>query len=463
MENARASDFAEELALLRTELTRKDEEISRLKTLISSKLGEPVSDISEVLLDQAGGDFVGSVVHYVLNNEDIGRYSRQLILPEIGVRGQLKLKSSSVLIVGAGGLGCPAAIYLTAAGIGKLGLVDFDEVEINNLHRQVLHTEDRLGVSKVISAAQSCKRLNSSVVFVPYRLQLNSQNALQIIKHYDVVLDATDNVATRYLLNDACVLTKKPLVSGSALRFEGQLTVYNYQGGPCYRCLYPKPPPPETVTNCSDGGVLGVVPGIIGCLEALEAIKIVANIGTTYFQRLLLFDALDLSFRTIKLRPHQPTCLVCGDKPTITELIDYEQFCGARATDKDRSKNILTSDERISVKRYKEMLERNIPHLLIDVRTPVEMEICQLPHTAINIPMDSVGKEESVNRIKEEIKSQMTEDSLPVILVCRRGNDSQTAVRTLQEKLKDSNITVKDIQGGLTAWAKQVDNNFPVY
>ncbi|XP_071080310.1 adenylyltransferase and sulfurtransferase MOCS3-like [Haliotis cracherodii] len=448
-----------EIRRLKLELEAKDKEIERLRAAIEEQADfETVTDVS-------GPSTATSKRIVELTKEGISRYSRQLILPEIGVQGQLRLQRSSVLIVGAGGLGCPAAIYLAAAGIGKLGVIDYDEVELSNLHRQVLHTEDRVGVAKSASATHACKRLNSSVHYVPYRLQLDSSNALAIISQYDVVLDASDNVATRYLLNDACVLAGKPLVSGSALRFEGQLTVYNHRGGPCYRCLFPKPPPPETVTNCSEGGVLGVVPGIIGCLQALETVKIVADIGTSSSQRLLLFDALDGMFRTIKLRPRQPKCPVCGDNPSITQLMDYEQFCGARATDKEHALTVLDDTERISPKVYQEMMVKGSPHILVDVRTEVEMGICQLPHPSVNIPISSIDKADCVERLKSTVKKQPTGSNSPVsvVLVCRRGNDSQNAVRSLQHSLSDCNVTLKDIRGGLHAWARQVDKDFPVY
>lgn len=400
-----------------------------------------------------------------LNNEQIGRYSRQLILPEIGVKGQLSLSSKSVLIVGAGGLGCPSAIYLAAAGVGRIGIVDYDEVELNNLHRQILHTEKRVGKPKSSSVASSCTQLNSLVECIPYHLQLDSTNALRLIKQYDVVLDATDNVATRYLLNDTCILANKPLVSGSALRFEGQLTVYNYEGGPCYRCLYPKPPPPETVTNCSDGGVLGVIPGIIGCMQALEAIKICAGIDPSFSQKLLLFDGLQGSFRSIKIRGRQPTCPVCGDNPSITELIDYEQFCGARANDKDKDLTLLKDTDRISPKDYKEMLDTKQEHVLVDVRLPVELDICQLPVQSYNLPISSVDKKDCIQALEERLKCIIpaTGDPLPVVVACRRGNDSQVVTQKLKDTFKGWNLDIKDLKGGLLGWTKHVDKNFPVY
>ncbi|KAK7485016.1 hypothetical protein BaRGS_00023794 [Batillaria attramentaria] len=435
---------------LRLEIKRKEEELLHLKALLDEK--EQISEVHPPG-DGSGDKTCEKTDPQKLTNAQIARYSRQLILPELGVQGQLCLLSSKILIVGAGGLGCPAAIYLAAAGVGTIGVVDYDEVEISNLHRQILHTESRVGVHKAQSIAMSCRNLNSDVKVVPYKIQLNSENALPIIKQYDIVLDATDNVATRYLLNDVCVLAGKPLVSGSALRFEGQLTVYNHKGGPCYRCLYPKPPPPETVTNCSDGGVLGVVPGIIGCYQALEAIKIAAKTGSTLNQRLMLFDALDCSSRVIKLRPRQVHCPVCGDSPSITHLIDYEQFCGARATDKDQEKTVLPVNSRVTAKEYQTMVSIGQQHVLLDVRLPVEMDICQLPHPAITLRRDPAAQ-------LEKIKSS-TDFSSSVVVVCRRGNDSQLAVKLLQSA--DPRLDIKDIRGGLHAWARDVDPHFPVY
>ncbi|KAH3826865.1 adenylyltransferase and sulfurtransferase MOCS3-like [Dreissena polymorpha] len=404
-----------------------------------------------------------------LTNAEISRYSRQLILPEIGVKGQLLLGKTAILIVGAGGLGCPAAIYLAAVGIGKIGIVDYDEVELSNLHRQILHTERKVGLAKCQSVVGACRGLNSFVECVPHHVQFDSSNALDIVKQYDIVLDASDNVATRYLLNDACVIAGKPLVSGSALRFEGQLTVYNHEGGPCYRCLYPKPPPVEAVTNCSDGGVLGVVPGIIGSLQALEAIKLACKMESSYSRKLLLFDALDGRFTAIKLRGRQPSCPVCGDSPTIVRgsLVDYVQFCGAQASDKDKALTVLKQDERITVHDYKQYIEERRPHVLVDVREPVEMDICRLPSPAINISLQNIDKKDSILLIQQnlqELSARENQDirQVPVICVCRRGNDSQLAVRKLQQAL-EGGVPICDILGGLMSWAKHVDPSFPTY
>jgi adenylyltransferase/sulfurtransferase len=463
--------YEEELAKLRQELVRKDEQIHALQTQLDQREAIPGVILDTDLHLHVPGELPTahpSTTDRTLSNSQIARYSRQLILPEIGVAGQLSISAASVLIVGAGGLGCPAAIYLSAAGVGRLGVVDYDEVELSNLHRQILHSEGRVGVAKSASVAIACARLNSSVRYVPYHLSLSSENALDIVRQYDIVLDATDNVATRYLLNDACVLADKPLVSGSALRFEGQLTVYHHKGGPCYRCLYPKPPPPETVTNCSDGGVLGVIPGIIGSLQALEAIKIAAGMESAFSQKLLLFDGLDGSFRTIRLRARQSQCSVCGDQPSIQRLIDYEQFCGARATDKDQEQHIVSDDHRISVQEYKALVDSGAAHVLVDVRQPVELDICRLPRDALNIPLPDVDKDASVHQLQERIAAlsgPAVEGSLPVVVVCRRGNDSQVAVRKLRAKLQDGehSVSVLDIRGGLRAWAMLIDPQFPIY
>ncbi|XP_017567358.1 adenylyltransferase and sulfurtransferase MOCS3 isoform X1 [Pygocentrus nattereri] len=452
---------------LKQQLLEKDREIAALKKKLDQVQKQAKSLVAD--LQDSVSVLAPLKKNTSLTNEDIGRYSRQLVLPELGVKGQMSLSNTSVLVVGCGGLGCPLAQYLAAAGIGRLGLLDYDEVELSNLHRQVLHTEHTQGLPKAQSAAQALNRLNSAVQCVPYHLQLSAENALQLIQQYDIVADCSDNVPTRYLVNDACVLSGKPLVSASALRMEGQLTVYNYKGGPCYRCLYPTPPPPETVTNCSDGGVLGVVPGIMGCLQALEVLKIASGQGSSFGQQLLIFDGQEGRFRSIKLRPKQAGCAVCGETPTVTELQDYEKFCGSAATDKCRRLNLLTSEQRISVQEYKSIVDKVTPHLLLDVRPKVEVDICCLP-TSINIPLANLEerKTDHVNLLKEkisELKQQIKESQVAVFVVCKLGNDSQKAVQIL-EKLSGSEleqIIVKDISGGLLAWAKRIDPSFPQY
>ncbi|NXM63423.1 MOCS3 sulfurtransferase, partial [Illadopsis cleaveri] len=314
------------------------------------------------------------------------------------------------------------------------------------------------------------RRLNSAVQYVPYRALLRPRSALRLVRQYDIVADCSDNVPTRYLVSDACVLAGKPLVSGSALRLEGQLAVYNYRGGPCYRCLFPEPPPPDTVTNCADGGVLGVVTGIIGCMQALEVLKIASGMGSSFHQHMLMFDALEGRFRNIKLRPRKADCAVCGDKPSITCLQDYEAFCGSSATDKCRSLQLLPAGDRISVQRYKELLDARAPHVLLDVRPQVEVDICRLQH-ALHIPLRKLEErdEESLQHLQKRIgeEKQRTDDqtSVPVYVVCKLGNDSQKAVKILQElpAKEFGAVLAKDIKGGLMAWATKIDPTFPQY
>ncbi|XP_072773189.1 adenylyltransferase and sulfurtransferase MOCS3 [Taeniopygia guttata] len=405
-----------------------------------------------------------------LSAAEILRYSRQLVLPELGVRGQLRLARSSVLVVGCGGLGCPLAQYLAAAGVGRLGLVDHDVVETSNLQRQVLHGEARRGRPKARSAAAALRRLNSAVQYVPYRGALRPRSALRLVRQYDVVADCSDNAATRYLVSDACVLAGKPLVSGSALRLEGQLAVYNYRGGPCYRCLFPRPPPPDAVTNCADGGVLGPVTGVIGCMQALEVLKIASGMGSSFGRCMLMFDGLEGRFRHIQLRPRKADCAACGDSPSITCLQDYEAFCGSSATDKCRALQLLPAGDRISVQRYRELLEARVPHLLLDVRPPVEAEICRLPH-ALHIPLRKLEEKDQESlqllqsRICEEKQRTDGQTALPVYVVCKLGNDSQKAVKILQELPAEEfgSVSAKDIKGGLMAWATKIDSTFPQY
>lgn len=391
-----------------------------------------------------------------LSNLEIVRYSRQIILPNFGVSGQLKLKHASVLIVGAGGLGCPSSQHLVGAGVGHIGLVDYDVVEVNNLHRQLMHNEEAIGLSKVESLKSSLLKLNSNTRVSTFNMQLDSQNANDIIKDFDIVLDCTDNVATRYLLNDTCVMLGKPLVSGSALQFEGQLTVYNYKDGPCYRCVFPKPPPPEAVTNCGDGGVFATVTGIVGTMQAMEATKIVQDFDSVLAGKLLIYDALETTFRTVKLRGRKKNCDICGENPSITKLIDYEQFCGMKATDKDSNLNILSPSDRVTVEEFSERFLSN-GHLLIDVRSKHEFEMCQLPQ-AINIPIKEIMDDRKIGEIH---KILIASGKSPIFLVCRRGNDSQLAVQRLQKKF--SKLIFKDITGGLHAWSTKIDCQFPMY
>lgn len=315
----------------------------------------------------------------------------------------------------------------------------------------MLHTEEAVGTSKVESIKNFIAKLNSDVAVNTHHVLLNSKNALEIFTNYDLIVDASDNVATRYLLNDACVLLKKPLVSGSALQLEGQMTVYNYLNGPCYRCIFPQPPPKETVMNCGDGGVLGAVTSVIGSLQSMEVIKILLKHENVMNGKLLLYDASSCSFRTIKLRPKRSDCEVCGDNPKIKELIDYEEFCGMAASDKDSGLKLLNNEERISVEEYNEM--RKNPHILIDVRSTNQFEICKLENS-LNIPINQLTSGKIDKDLREKLKEK------EVFVVCRRGNDSQLAVKYLADKLK---IPSKDLIGGLHEWTRRIDENFPMY
>ncbi|RWS02620.1 adenylyltransferase and sulfurtransferase MOCS3-2-like protein [Dinothrombium tinctorium] len=399
----------------------------------------------------------------ILRPDEVSRYSRQMILPQIGSEAQTKLKNTSVLIVGCGGLGSPSSQYLVGAGIGKLGLVDGDVVETSNLHRQVIHTEKNVGKPKAESAFEFLRSLNSNVEFEKLQLRISRANAIDIIKRYDIVLDATDNAVTRYLLSDACVICEKPLVSGAALRFEGQLTVYNYdETTPCYRCLFPTPPPLGAITNCSEGGVIGPVPGMIGTLQALEVIKIAIGIRPSFAGRMLLFDGLDGIFRTVKIRGRKKDCASCGENPSITtDLIDYNEFCQTPACDNSggQSLKILTPEERIFALEYKNIIDDGIKHVLIDVRPENEVNVVKLDQS-INIPLKKIQSNEGLQKVKELIENSNADK---LIVMCRRGNASQIAVRFLKENLKSDKVEIKDIIGGITAWSQQVDPKVPVY
>ncbi|XP_036039897.1 adenylyltransferase and sulfurtransferase MOCS3 [Onychomys torridus] len=454
----------EDVAALQGEIARREEELASLKRRLTAALASESEPERPVPLSPL-------IPKAALSRDEILRYSRQLLLPELGVRGQLRLAAASVLVVGCGGLGCPLAQYLAAAGVGRLGLVDHDVVETSNLARQVLHDEVLAGHAKAWSAAAALRRLNSAVEYVPYARALSEAWALDLVRGYDVVADCSDNVPTRYLVNDACVLAGRPLVSASALRFEGQMTVYHCDGGPCYRCVFPRPPPAETVTNCADGGVLGVVPGVLGCVQALEVLKIAAGLGTSYSGSMLLFDGLGGHFRRIRLRGRRPDCVVCGQQPTVTRLQDYEAFCGSSATDKCRALKLLSPEERISVTDYKRLLDSGAPHILLDVRPQVEVDICRLPH-ALHIPLDQLERRDANSlkllgdALRDGKQDSQEGEPVSVYVICKLGNDSQKAVRVLQS-LKAvpelDSVTVQDIVGGLMAWATKIDGAFPQY
>lgn len=381
-----------------------------------------------------------------LSNEEIKRYSRHLIMPEVTIEGQKKLKAARVLAIGTGGLGSPLLSYLAAAGIGKLGIVDFDTVDYSNLQRQIIHGTSSIGKPKVVSAQERIHEINPYVEVQIYETALRSDNALDIIKDYDVVIDGTDNFPTRYLVNDACVLLNKPNVYGSIFRFEGQLTVFWASQGPCYRCLYPEPPPPGLVPSCAEGGVLGVLPGIIGVLQAIETIKIILGIGDSMIGRLLLFDALKLKFKELKLRKN-PDCPICGNSPTIKELIDYEQFCGMPAVEGPSMEEEPTVPE-ISVTHLSQRLRNKENFVLIDVREPHEFQICRIPDSRL-IPLGELP-----SRIHE------LDSADEIVIHCKSGMRSAKAVQLLQQS---GFRKVWNVKGGIEAWSNEIDTRVPKY
>ena len=380
-----------------------------------------------------------------LTTDDLSRYSRHLILPEVGMEGQQKLKAARVLCVGTGGLGSPLALYLTAAGIGTLGLVDFDVVDSSNLQRQIIHSTKDIGRKKIDSAEEKLKALNPAITIVKHETMLSSANALEIIKDYDIVADGTDNFPTRYLVNDACVLLNKPNAYGSIFRFEGQASVFATETGPCYRCLYPEPPPPGLVPSCAEGGVLGILPGLIGVIQATEVIKLILGKGDPLIGRLLLLDALGMRFRELKLRKN-PECPVCGKNPTLTKLIDYEQFCGI-IPETPQEKNMKNGIPQLSVKDYKSRIDKGEELFLLDVREPYEYQIAQIGGTLI--PQNDVP-----NRLAEIPRDK------EIVVQCRSGARSQR----IAEFLKQSGYTnVVNLAGGILAWADEIDPKVQKY
>ena len=377
-----------------------------------------------------------------LSNEEIKRYSRHLILSEVGMEGQRKLKAARVLCIGAGGLGSPAALYLAAAGVGHVGIVDFDAVDFSNLQRQILHGTPDVGRSKLQSAKDRLNAINPGVEIATYETALTSKNALDLFRDYDVILDGTDNFPTRYLVNDACVITGQPNAYGSIFRFEGQASVFAAPGGPCYRCLYPEPPPPGLVPSCAEGGVLGVLPGIIGTIQATETIKLILGTGEPLVGRLLLYDAFKMRFRELKLR-RDPECPVCGEHPTIRELIDYEQFCGVMpvAAPKPGGGGV----PEITVQDFKTRLDRGDRIFLLDVREPNEYQICRIPGSTL-IPLG-----ELTSRLGEIPSGP---DAPDIIVHCKMGGRSAKAVRQLMER----GVTrVQNLKGGILDWIDKID------
>jgi adenylyltransferase/sulfurtransferase len=379
-----------------------------------------------------------------LNNDEIRRYSRHLILPEVGLAGQKKIKATSVLCIGAGGLGSPIAMYLAAAGIGKMAIVDFDTVDFSNLQRQILHTDADVGRSKAQSAKETIAGINPNCEVVLHETRISSENALDLIRPYDIIVDGTDNFPTRYLTNDACVLLKKPNVYGSIFRFEGQASVFApHLGGPCYRCLYPEPPPPGMVPSCAEGGVLGVLPGIIGCIQATEILKLALGKGTSLVGRLVLFNALDLKFRELKLR-RDPECPICGDHPTIKELIDYEQFCGIAPEPEP-----TTNPDEVTVQQMKRALDNpGLGIKVIDVREPDEFEIARVNGVPL-IPLGTLP-----DRFTELDPNQQ------IYVHCKSGVRSLKAVQFLKQQ---GFKYAKSVKGGIAAWADEIDPRVPKY
>jgi sulfur-carrier protein adenylyltransferase/sulfurtransferase len=401
-------------------------------------------DTISIVPSVAGGAPVAAPVELPeLTKDDVTRYSRHLIMPEVGVEGQRKLKAARVLCVGAGGLGSPASLYLAAAGVGTLGLVDFDVVDVSNLQRQILYSTTDVGRRKLVAARERLEGLNPGITIVAHEEALTSANALAIFKDYDVIVDGADNFPTRYLVNDACVLTGRPNVYGSIFRFDGQASVFATEDGPCYRCLYPEPPPPGLVPSCAEGGVLGVLPGLIGTIQATEAIKLIIGAGDSLAGRLLLFDALAMSFRTMKLR-RDPACPICGDHRTITQLIDYNQFCGVPATTTS-SQAALAPELETSVEELAERIRSGDNVWILDVREPREFEICRIEGSTL-IPLGEVAK-----RLSEIPQG---DDAPDVVIHCKMGGRSAKAVKLLREQ---GFTRVTNLTGGILAWIDRID------
>jgi molybdopterin/thiamine biosynthesis adenylyltransferase/rhodanese-related sulfurtransferase len=378
-----------------------------------------------------------------LTKEEVMRYSRHLIMPEVGMEGQLKIKAAKVLCIGTGGLGAPLGLYLAAAGVGRIGLVDFDVVDTTNLQRQVLFGTSDVGQPKTAAAANRLRNLNPDIRIDTYETQLTSANALELFKDYDIIVDGTDNFPTRYLVNDACVISGKPNVYGSIFRFEGQITVFGYPGGPCYRCLYPEPPPPGLVPSCAEGGVLGVLPGIVGTIQAAETLKLIIGKGEPLIGRLLLFDALAMKFRELKLRKN-PDCPVCGTHPTVTKLIDYAEFCGVRG---EEAPTTVTNVPEITAPELKARLDKGDDIYVLDVREPHEYQICN-----INGHLIPLG--ELPQRVHE------LDSSREIVAHCKSGKRSAQAV----EFLRGAGFRkISSLKGGILAWSDEVDPTVPKY
>jgi molybdopterin/thiamine biosynthesis adenylyltransferase/rhodanese-related sulfurtransferase/molybdopterin converting factor small subunit len=422
-----------------------DEDIRYLK-----KDSTPTAEADTISLvpSIAGGSTVAAPpAEAELSKEEILRYSRHLIIPEVGIEGQKKLKAAKVLLVGAGGLGAPLGLYLTAAGVGTIGIVDFDVVDATNLQRQVIHFTSDVGKKKIDSAAQKMKAINPNVRINQHEVALTSENALEILKDYDLVVDGTDNFPTRYLVNDACVLLNKPNVYGSIFRFEGQATIFAYEGGPCYRCLYPEPPPPGLVPSCAEGGVLGILPGTVGLIQATETVKLILGIGEPLIGRLLLYDALGMKFRELKLRKN-PECPACGEHRTITKLIDYHQFCGVPQQAAVPAQEAKVNEGEIDVTEVKSKLDRGDNFVLIDVREPHEYQICNIPGAKL-IPLGELSK-----------RTGELDPQADIVLHCKSGMRSAKGCGILRQAGFQH---VRNMVGGILAWSDKVDPSVPKY
>ena len=381
-----------------------------------------------------------------LSPNEYQRYSRHLILPEVGLDGQKRLKAASVLLIGTGGLGAPLALYLAAAGIGRIGLVDFDVVDFSNLQRQIIHGTKDVGKAKIQSAVETLSDLNPDIVVETHETMVTSANALELFANYHIIIDGTDNFPTRYLVNDACVLLGKPNVYGSIFRFEGQATVFWAEKGPCYRCLYPEPPPPGLVPSCAEGGVLGVLPGTIGCIQATEAVKLILGVGEPLIGRLVLYDALNMRFKELKLHK-DPECPICGENPTVTELIDYEEFCGVGRGNEAAAVTTEAIPE-ITPKELKEKLDQGDDFTLIDVREPFEYAIARIPGSVL-VPLATVAE-----------RARELDPNAEYVLQCKGGVRSAQALQTLREQGFKNLLNLK---GGILAWSDEVDPTVPKY
>jgi adenylyltransferase/sulfurtransferase len=390
--------------------------------------------------------FAGRLQGISLSSKEVARYSRHLIMPEVSLDGQKRLKAARILLIGAGGLGSPLGLYLAAAGVGRIGLVDFDVVDFSNLQRQVLHGTPDVGRPKLQSARDRLEAINPEVTIDLYETSLTSKNAIAILEPYDIVIDGTDNFPTRYLVNDACVLLDKPNVYGSIFRFDGQASVFFPPHGPCYRCLYPEPPPPGEVPSCAEGGVLGILPGLIGCVQATEAVKLILGKGAPLIGRLLLYDALQMRFQEFKIR-RNPKCHMCGDRPAITKLIDYEQFCGIRGQE-PAPPAAGANEWETTVEELKRRLDQRDHIFILDVRNPEEYQICRIPGSTL-IPLPELPRRfHELDRNREWV------------IHCKSGMRSLKATNFLRDQ---GFRMVKNLKGGILAWADKIDTSMPKY